>query len=290
MRPLRHKRTSTADSWSTVSEFTLYKGESTIPEHEIRRTAPLHGSTDPSAVAPVSDVQALEIENSTFSSPSSSSEILQSQYRSWTFRGIAEASWKNVALATNQSSEGTVSDGLCRSATPHSSRRRLGLLQKSPWLTHSSNATSSYRKEDESQGHFRDSDWTAPDSSYGAAIPVFGWIPKSIRRLIETTMIAAMVLTLVYLVVTTSIRVSEESGHINNSTNAKNNADSLYLDDDRYIEYTSQNNNDDAVMPNYTNGSDEDYSYDDDDTNGNGDDDYYGARRLVLRRPPEAIP
>jgi hypothetical protein len=103
-------------------------------------------------------------------------------------------------------------------------------------------------------------------------------------------MIAAMVLALVYLVVTTSIRVSEESGHINNSTNAKNNADSLYLDDDRYIEYTSQNNNDDAVMPNYTNGSDEDYSYDDDDTNGNGDDDYYGARRLVLRRPPEAIP
>lgn len=64
------------------------------------------------------------------------------------------------------------------------------------------------RSDEDSLADFDDSEWTPHDSSYGAAFPLCGWIPKRIRRLIEATMIGIVVFMLVYLVVTTSIKIS----------------------------------------------------------------------------------
>lgn len=72
------------------------------------------------------------------------------------------------------------------------------------FLTHSSQGTK------DSLYDFHDSEWTPPDSSYGAAIPIAGSIPKHIRRAIEVTLIGLALIGLAFLIVTASIRVSEE--------------------------------------------------------------------------------
>ena len=103
-----------------------------------------------------------------------------------------------------------------------------------------------------SMADFDPSDWTPPDSSYGAAIPVAGWIPKPIRRTIEGTLIALGIVALVYMVVTTSMRVTNERSNKDSSNSSSVNSyggDSssddryyrysggLYLDDDLYVTY-----------------------------------------------------
>lgn len=91
----------------------------------------------------------------------------------------------------------------------------------------------------DSIGDFADSEWTPPDSSYGAACPVCGCIPKHVRRMVEFTMIAVMVVGFVYLLITTSINLSDDrnkSQRHNNSTSSATSLSSL-TDDDNYLEY-----------------------------------------------------
>jgi len=118
------------------------------------------------------------------------------------------------------------------------------------WLTNSSRGSVD----------FQENEWTPPDSSYGAAIPVGGWIPKNARRFIEWTMIGSFFLALCYFIITTSIRLSEDgSNNSSKNKNGKNNYDGgINLNDDRYIEY---NNNDDDVMKAYYNDDDGDDAY-----------------------------
>jgi hypothetical protein len=151
--------------------------------------------------------------------------------------------------------------------------------------------------DDDSLADFKDSDWTPPDSSYGAAIPVGGWIPKNIRRGIEGTLIAMTVLGLVFIVVATSIRITEEAHNLRNSTTHA--SGTLDLHDDRYIVYGTD---DSQKYKNYgqdTTADDFYYAYDDNvtayddaiptDDDGDGDSsqysddlysngDYYGGR------------
>ena len=177
------------------------------------------------------------------------------------------------------------------------------------WLSRSSSKISLSGDEDsDSLADFEESEWTQPDSSYGAAIPFGGWIPKNIRRTIESTLIALLFIGLVYLVVVTSIRVTEEtSSRHSNSTGNGTDYGGLNLDDDRYVAYGNDDassiygykSNDDA----YSNGDDT-YSNQNDDgsgsksgygynnnqgnnnynnggnSNNNNDDDAYGGRRL----------
>jgi hypothetical protein len=97
------------------------------------------------------------------------------------------------------------------------------------WMT----ATSSQHDE-ESVLDFQESEWTPPDSSYGAAIPVFGWVPKTTRRYIEFLLMLLLIAGLVYLVVTISFIISEAR-----HDNSINNGGTLdFLDDDRYVDYT----------------------------------------------------
>ena len=144
---------------------------------------------------------------------------------------------------------------------------------------------------------FDDSEWTPPDSSYGAACPVCGCIPKRVRQMIEMTLIAAMVFFLIYLVVTTSMKIADAhrregrvdgsangsaaesyfSGNNYNRTGTSSSASTNGLtDDDVYVENNNDDggNEDDVVDQDDTNN--DDYSqnqYSNDDNGNDGSDD-----------------
>lgn len=102
-------------------------------------------------------------------------------------------------------------------------------------VTHSSQATK------DSVYDFHESEWTPPDSSYGAAIPVAGCIPKNIRRAIEVTLIGLGVIGLAFLIVTTSIRVSEEVSKNRDVVDSNSEFDGgTGLDDDLNTEAATQ--------------------------------------------------
>ena len=70
-----------------------------------------------------------------------------------------------------------------------------------------------------------DVEWTPADSSYGAAIPVCGWIPKNIRRIIElcllTVLVASFVAGIVKLIKLTIFRPSSSSSSNSTQTTTK---------------------------------------------------------------------
>ena len=72
--------------------------------------------------------------------------------------------------------------------------------------------------DEETASEFKESDWTPPDSSYGAACPVCGWIPKHVRQKIELSLIALSVLCFLWAVVVTSTRVSNAGKAMHNET------------------------------------------------------------------------
>jgi hypothetical protein len=101
------------------------------------------------------------------------------------------------------------------------------------------NSSQHEHEEDDVVVDFHQSEWTPPDSSYGAALPVFGWIPKNTRRYIEYTIYVFMVLGLIYMLVMLAIRISDGG----QDDIAEDNG--LGLNDDRYIEYSDRTNDDD---------------------------------------------
>ena len=72
--------------------------------------------------------------------------------------------------------------------------------------------------DEETASEFKDTDWTPPDSSYGAACPVCGWIPKHVRQKIELSLIALSVFCFLWAVVVTSTRVSNAGKAMHNET------------------------------------------------------------------------
>jgi hypothetical protein len=145
--------------------------------------------------------------------------------------------------------------------------------------------------EDDSLADFNESEWTQQDSAYGAACPVCGFIPKHVRRMIEFSMIAGMLLGFVYLLVTTSIHITNDrNGSLNNNSTSQSDyqGGQIALDDDLYVEY-SRNQNDDkayAAADDDANGTydfDDDYGNDDDIFNDDVYDDYFGGGRRTKR-------
>lgn len=123
--------------------------------------------------------------------------------------------------------------------------------------------------EEDDLRDFEASEWTPPDSSYGAAIPVAGWIPKNIRRTIEWTLMGGLLAIVCFWIVRTSVRAdtnnlsnSSNSNRNSNHTTATNTSNSsssyvnqyskvssyasysgdLDLDDNRYISYKYMDN------------------------------------------------
>jgi len=166
----------------------------------------------------------------------------------------------NALLPTSKVRHGGGLSAPKRTTSPPavSLNRTSSFSRVSSWLHASSYA-------DESLVDFHDSEWTPPDSSYGAAIPVGGWIPKPIRRLIECTIVGAIISGLIYMVITTSIRLRGEGD-----------SSGMYLDDDRYIAYNA--NGDDVVTDDGVGDQQYDDFVGDDDalySNNHRDDDAY---------------
>ena len=159
--------------------------------------------------------------------------------------------------------------------------RASSYIRQSSWLTRSSHDPAG---EEGSMGDFDDAEWTPPDSSYGAALPIGGWIPKSTRQKIEATLIVLTILCLVYLIVHFSIKVTEEN---NNHNTADECGAKICFDDDNYIPADDdlyiqccQAYSDDAVNNNNNeNDADNDDVNNDDAAAG---DDQYRQRRLEL--------
>ena len=115
---------------------------------------------------------------------------------------------------------------------------------------------------------FDEAEWTPQDSAYGAACPICGFLPKNMRRAIEVTIIALTLLLIIFIIVTTSMRINQERDNGNHSRNStKDDHAGVNLDDDYYIGF---NEYDDYVTA-------DDNHYDDADDyfadENNGDDD-----------------
>jgi hypothetical protein len=126
-------------------------------------------------------------------------------------------------------------------------------------------------------------DWTPPDSAYGAAFPICGWVPKHSRRALEITIIGLFVFGLVYFVVTTSMRISSDQSS-STSSNGESSSNKL-ADDDHYIDYDSEYKyTDDDMEDDYFKEMDDAINAGDDGVNTDdavGDDD--GNERRFLR-------
>lgn len=128
----------------------------------------------------------------------------------------------------------------------------------------------STRGEDVTIESFNEEEWTPQDSAYGAACPMCGCLPKHIRRGIEVTLIGILIFVLVYLIVTTSIRINNE--HASSSSGGK--SSKTLRDDDYFVENGSHGGND-AVAAS----SGDDGNGNDDSENSNDDQ----GGRLLLR-------
>ena len=79
--------------------------------------------------------------------------------------------------------------------------------------------------------------WTPQDSSYGAAVRAFGWLPKRIRKLIEGFFVVLIATLLIYVAVKTGIKLK--------SSGNGNGEDTIMNDDDYYIAFSADDNPDD---------------------------------------------
>jgi len=76
--------------------------------------------------------------------------------------------------------------------------------------------------------NFDDIEWTEQNSAYGAAFPCFGWIPKHIRRAIESSILVLFFVLIIYFIVriTSIITNVESDDNIDDQT-----GDSFYDED-----------------------------------------------------------
>jgi len=125
---------------------------------------------------------------------------------------------------------------------------------------------------------FSDEEWTPQDSAYGAACPVCGCLPKHIRRGIELTLIGMLIFLLVYMVVTTSIRVNAD--HASAKTGSQ--ASQSLRDDDYFVETGSGGSSSATVAATDDTENAVDDLYDSAE-DAAADDDNDGQGRMLLR-------
>jgi hypothetical protein len=165
--------------------------------------------------------------------------VFQRKHRSAELAAVRSGShddrpYRDSAISLSPRSDGDVQskgNQLLRSASWHDTRHHPKTT------TRDVNSQSIYGGDHISLEAFDESEWTPPDSSYGAAIPVAGWIPKSIRRTIECTLIAVVLGCVVFFVVETSVRADSKSRNHKsiNSDPTVYNGSWNYFADDQYI-------------------------------------------------------
>lgn len=162
-------------------------------------------------------------------------------------------------------------------ASHNSKRLKKSLYQKTKRALNGSSAHLRARGDDDTLADFDDSEWTPQDSSYGAACPVCGCIPKNVRRLIESSLIAGMVVAFVWMLVATSIHVTnvhKNSIQANSTENYYNPTNGINDDFSR-----KQGMDDDTA---YNSNGDDTFSYYvDDQYPGNNAYKYNGASRRI---------
>ena len=119
-------------------------------------------------------------------------------------------------------------------------------------------------------------DWTPQDSAYGAACPMFGCIPKKIRRRVEFFLLLFIFIGLIYFIVVVSMNLTNE--HSQNKSQRSNNEDNkqnqqaVDLDDNFYVDYSDMKyytgSNDDRLQDDLFDDNIEDV-YTNNDDNGN---------------------
>jgi hypothetical protein len=146
-------------------------------------------------------------------------------------------------------------------------------------LSHFSTKSGSSQAGPDSIADFDDSEWTPQDSAYGAAFPIFGCIPKQVRRFIEFTILALLLLGFVYLVVTTSIHITNERYAAKIADQNATVTTATAFEDDNYVEYKNGKGGS-YWYQNNKNGASHSCTGDDDGcyfSAYNNDDDYYSA-------------
>lgn len=329
----RSRSNRTNESWSTVSthqetesshipnENQVYRGEQekTAAQHEQPHHTP--SSMAPSAAVITqnradpecsdhSNVAPMEIEGIPSLSSGSASWI---QRVPWVRRKRDRSKEDGVYLPSlnYQNGEAVYVGGTMETERHRTTRFRsdemsneLGVPQIQKVASHLTQSSAITRSED-SLADFQPSEWTPQDSSYGAAIPVAGWIPKHIRRTIEWTLIGLGVVGLAFVIVTTSMRITDGADRSHNQTTTGgidyeydggtglDDTYAEYTDDDYASRYNSYNTNDDDfaswygndgndASSNYDNGSYGDYN-NNANSNGNGNSNGNANRNYYYR-------
>lgn len=91
---------------------------------------------------------------------------------------------------------------------------------------------------------FTDNDWTPQDSSYGAAFPFCGWVPKSIRQAVEKAMIFLAGFLVIYAIVSIAILLTGDGERKKAKTTTYNYDDNFFTDDNFYVNDNAMTNDD----------------------------------------------
>lgn len=93
-------------------------------------------------------------------------------------------------------------------------------------------------------------EWTPQDSSYGAAIPAFGWIPQRKRKLLEIILVLVLAALLITVVVKTGIMLK--------SSGSGGGEEIFFDDDDHYAAYDESSHSEDNASNDGSDSSDDD--------------------------------
>lgn len=88
--------------------------------------------------------------------------------------------------------------------------------------------------------HVASIEWTPPDSSYGAAIPACGWIPKRIRKSLEVVFFVLSVALLIFVLVKAGLEL-RSSGSSSSSTSSSSGSSEYSQNDDLANENAGNN-------------------------------------------------
>jgi hypothetical protein len=99
---------------------------------------------------------------------------------------------------------------------------------------------------------FNERDWTPQDSSYGAAFPLCGFMPKSIRQLVEKVIIALVSVFIIYAIVSIAIMLTTDNSGGKSSSHKYDDFyitdDDFYVTDDERQAYNQKYDDDDDYL------------------------------------------
>jgi len=183
-------------------------------------------------------------------------KLLRMQNESWVIKNNINVSLggsggesSTVQIHENYSSNGLVLSSAAGTYVPPSYNDQssmkpvsfsIGNAEEDDWdMTMAANYERRRRKQEDSI------EWTPPDSSYGAAIPACGWIPKRVRKSLEVVFFALSVALLIFVLVKAGLEL--RSGGSGTTTSSSSSSSGSASDTDSFGEYIR---NDDHVNEN----------------------------------------